>query len=195
MTKNYRPFTLWIPLDDGLDKKKRTSVGVPIEKNQFGDLWKCFSAHMLRQIGDDRPFTDLHANLDELGNEFEAVPWTDEYEHLRHQLNDQFLQAGVLVSDEVEFTGYEDKVIACTGYVYDPELGQKMRMGIGMDPSMPFWMLLKAFSGQMLCKLGSSTPITDLYTPLSQLDVTTFDAIPWTDEYAALRAQLDAIEH
>ena len=195
MTKNYRPFTLWIPRDDGSDKKKRVSVGVPIEKNQFGDLWKCFSTHMFRQVGDVHPFVDLHANLDELGNEFEAIPWTDEYNHIQQQLNDEFHQAGVLVSDGVDLTGYEDKVVECTGYVYDPELGRKVRMGIGMDPDMPFYMLLKAFPGQMLCELNTNTPITDLHMSISQIPTHTFEAIPWTDEYSELRAQLDAIAH
>jgi hypothetical protein len=193
MAKNYRPFILWVPKTDGSEEKERMSVGVPIEKEHFWALWKCFSSHMLREVGKDQPCTNLHAHLDQLGTEFEAIPWTIEHAQLREQLNAIVYNCGLLVSDGPDITGYEDKVIPCTGYVYDPELGRKIRMGIGVAPDAPVWTLCKAFFGQMLCEVGSVEPVANLHTPVSQLSTTTFDVIPWTEKHASMRAELDNI--
>lgn len=178
-------YTIWIPSGpEGQLQRYRT--GLTEEDTTLLSVWQSVNSYMLREMGRETLLTDIHTPLSGLGKEFEAVPWTDEHAELRSSLFAAIKESRQYPEDETTLRQY-------SVFAQKPGTPAKCRYSIAMEPRLSVWVLFKHMPDVMLCETGSDVPITDLHKRLIDFDSTVFDGIPWTDEYAYLRDQLDRI--
>ena len=191
MAVNYRVFTVWVPKEDNFEDKEVHYVGIPIEYEHFRNLWTVYHKYMLRPVGGEQPLVEPYAPIDEIPEDLEAIPWTDEHRHLA----DQIVFRGehvTIMSTLAKFTGFEEKRYLSEISVRNSD-GDRTYLHTLCNPaSDPVWMLYKTVPDLMVCEKDSTTPLLDINAPIAQIS-RELDAVPWTDEYSALRAQLDAI--